>query len=92
LEFDFSGPAPIFADDASLNIMNVYPSKLHPSKLEGRQDGVYSYLAAAQHTKFAVTPLHTKEEYALYTDVVAQGGEQWCPQSGKPVFHKFATW
>jgi hypothetical protein len=92
LEFDFSGPTPIFADDASLNIMNVYPSKLHPSKLEGRQDGVYSYLAAAQHTKFAVTPLHTKEEYALYTDVVAQGGEQWCPQSGKPVFHKFATW
>jgi hypothetical protein len=39
-----------------------------------------------------VTPLHTKEEYALYTEVVAWGGEQWCPQSGKPVFHKFSTW
>ena len=53
---------------------------------------VYSYLAAVQHTKFAVTPLHTKEEYALYTEVVVRGGEKWCSQSGKPVFHKFATW
>ena len=92
LEFDFSGPAPILAEDASLNIMNVYPSTLHLSKLKGKRNDVYSYLAAAQHTKFAVTPLHTKEEYALYTKVVARGGEQWCPQSGKPVFHKLATW
>jgi hypothetical protein len=92
LEFDFSGPAPILAEDASLSIMNVYPSTLHLSKLKGKCNNVYSYLAAAQHTKFAVTPLHTKEEYALYTEVVAWGGEQWCPQSGKPVFHKFATW
>jgi len=92
LEFDFSGPAPILAEDASLSIMNVYPSTLHFSKLKGKRNDVYSYLAAAQHTKFAVTPLHTKEEYALYADVVAQGGDQWCPQSGKPVFHKFATW
>jgi len=71
--------------------MNVYPSTLHLSKLKGKRNDVYSYLAAAQHTKFAVTPLHTKE-YALYTEVVARGGEQWCPQSGKPAFHKFATW
>jgi len=92
LEFDFSGPAPILAEDASLSIMNVYPSTLHLSKLKGKCNDVYSYLAAAQHTKFAVTPLHTKEEYALYTEVVARGGEQWCPQSGKPAFHKFATW
>jgi hypothetical protein len=66
--------------------------KLHLSKLKGKRNDVYSYLAAAQQTKFAVTPIHTKEEFKLYNDTVSRGGVEWCLQAGKPIFHKMATW
>lgn len=92
LDYDFNGPAPISSQDLSLSLMHVYPSKLHLAKLKGKRNDVYGYLAAAQRTKFAVTPLHTKEEYMLYNEVVTRGGQDWCPQAGKPIFAKLAAW
>jgi len=91
LDCDFGGPMAISSEDASLP-STIYPTQLHLSKLKGKCNDVYTYLAAAQQTKFAVTPLHTKEEFTLYNKTVSCGGEGWCPQAGKPVFHKLATW
>jgi len=80
------------SQDDTLAMVQIYPTKLHLSKLKGKCNDVYSYLATAQHTKFTVTPLHTKEEFLLYNNTVSHGGEPWCLQAGKPTFHKMATW
>ena len=61
------------------------------SKLTGRWKDVYGFLAHAQQTKYAVTPLHTKEEYDLFHKAVSVGGE-WCPAHGKPNFEHMARW
>jgi hypothetical protein len=91
LNCDFGGPL-VMLSESSVNMAQIYPTQLHLSKLKGKRNDVYSYLATAQHTKFAVTPIHTKEEFALYNNTVSCGGEEWCPQAGKPIFHKMATW
>ena len=92
LDCDFGGNVPTSLQDTSLSVSHIYPLKLHLSKLKGKRNDVYTYLAAAQQTKYAVTPIHTKEEYMLYNDAVSHGGEEWCLQAGKPIFHKMATW
>src|SRR5882762_8366201 len=91
LNCDFGGPVMMLSEN-SINMAQIYPTQLHLSKLKGKRNDVYSYLATAQHTKFAVTPLHTKEEFALYNSTVSRGGEEWCREAGKPIFHKMATW
>ena len=48
-------------------------------------------MAHAQNTKYAVTPLHTTEEYDLFHKAVSVGGE-WCPSQGKPNFELMARW
>ena len=92
LDCDFGGPVAVSLQDSSLSMAQIYPTQLHLSKLKGKRNHVYSYLAAAQGTKFAVTPVHTKDEFKLYNKEVSHGGEEWCPNAGKPVFHKLATW
>jgi len=34
----------------------------------------------------------SKEKFALYNSTVSRGGEEWCREAGKPIFHKMATW
>jgi hypothetical protein len=92
LDCDFNGPVMMPVQDTSLSVSHIYPMKLYLSKLKGKRNDVYSYLSAAQQTKYAVTPMHTKEEFKQYNDTVSRGGVEWCPQAGKPNFQKMATW
>jgi hypothetical protein len=92
LDCDFGGPMVISSQDAVVSTSQIYTMKLHLSKLKGRHSDVYCYLATAQQTRFAVTPLHTEDEFKLYNDTVSRGGEEWCPQAGKPIFHKMSAW
>ena len=73
------------------SMLSVYPSGLHLSKLKAKQKDVYAYLANAQHTKFAVTPIHTAEEFKLFHQSVSVGGEFSVPNS-KPNFDLMAAW
>ena len=60
-------------------------------KITGKWKDVYGFLAHAQQTKYAVTLLHTTEEYDLFHKAVLVGGE-WCPIHGKPNFDLMAQW
>jgi hypothetical protein len=57
--------------------------------LKGKQNDAYTYLAAAQKTLFAVTPLHTKNEFQLFKDSVKNDGP-FCASRGQPNFHQMA--
>lgn len=69
----------------------VYPSRLHLSKLVGKRKSVYDYLANAQGTRYAVTPLHTDEEFTLFHTAVKVGGN-FSPLSSQPNFDLMASW
>ena len=69
----------------------VYPIKLHLSKLQGARRSMYEYLANAQNTKYAVVPLHTEEEFKLFHQSVSVGG-QWSVSKGMPNFDLMARW
>ena len=89
---DFGGPEPITpSQDLTLKVSHVYPTKLHLSTLKGARGDLYTYLAAAQQTKFAVTPFHTKEEFQLFNQAVSIGGE-WCVPQCQPNFDHMASW
>jgi hypothetical protein len=84
---DFLGPVV-----AATNVeKSVYPARLHLSTLSTKRDSVYTYLASAQKTKFAVTPVHTEEEFKLYNQVMLPGGD-FFPTQTKPSFDQMATW
>ena len=70
------------------SIQPVYTTKLHLSKLCGSQKDVYTFLSKAQETKFAVTPIHTKEEFELFFKAVSPGCN-WCTRN-KPQFEQMA--
>ena len=95
LQCDFNGPAVISSsdesEDSSPSISRIYPLQLCLSKLKGKRNGVYTYLAAAQKTLFAVTPLHTKNEFKLFNDSVKNGGH-FCASESQPNFHQMAAW
>ena len=76
--------------DVNLSITE-HSNKLWLSKLVGKRKDIYGFLAHAQNTKYAVTPLHTTEEYDLFRKAVSVGGE-WCPSQGKPNFELMARW
>ena len=89
---NFGGPEPNTpSQDLSLKVSHVYPTKLQLSTLKGTRGDVYTYLAAAQNTKFAVTPFHTKEEFQLFHQAVSVGGE-WCVPQRQPNFDNMASW
>jgi hypothetical protein len=80
------------AQDLTLHLSHIYPMQLHLSKLTTTTTtNVYAYLAAAQKTRYAVTSVHTSEEFELFNKSVSVGGE-WCPQHGTPNFDQMAIW
>ena len=80
-----------FFSSNSNPVISDYSNALWLSKLTGKQKNVYEFLAQAQGTKYAVTPLHTTKEYDLFYKAVSVGG-QWCPVRGKPNFDLMAKW
>lgn len=76
--------------DVNLSVIE-HSNKLWLSKLVGKRKDIYGFLAHAQNTKYAVTPLHTTEEYDLFRKAVSVGGD-WCPPQGKPNFELMAWW
>jgi hypothetical protein len=71
-------------------LVQPYTTKLHLSRLHGSWKDVYAFLAKAQRTKFAVTPVHTKGEFDLFAKAILPGGA-WCTQN-KPHFQQMAYW
>ena len=64
------------SEDTSLSLSHaMYPTKLQLSTLDGKRTDIYNYLSAAQKTKYAVTPIHTREEYILFHNSVSIGGQ-----------------
>ncbi|KAJ7662182.1 hypothetical protein DFH06DRAFT_1325495 [Mycena polygramma] len=59
--------------------------------LSGARSDRYDFLASAQDTKFAVTPLHTNEEYALFNKELRPSGE-FSVAKGPPDFKRMAQW
>lgn len=66
-------------------------NQLWLSKLTGKRKNIYAFLAMAQQTKYAVTPLHTEDEFNLFHSAVSPGG-QWASANGQPNFDKMAQW
>ncbi|KAJ7152904.1 hypothetical protein C8R46DRAFT_912792, partial [Mycena filopes] len=60
-------------------------------KLSGARTNHYEFLAAAQNTKFALVPIHTDEEYALFNKAVRPGG-QFSTPNGPPNFVQLTQW
>ena len=90
---DFGGPEPAIPfQDSALMISHIYPTQLHLSKLKGTRADIYTYLASAQKTKFAVTPLHTNEEFALFNQPVNPGGVWSVSHQHLPHFDRMAAW
>jgi len=79
------------AQDFSMLAAHVYPMKLHLSYLSGSRKDVYSYLAAAQSTKYAVVPIHTEEEKRLFCIAIGPGGP-WAAARGQPKFDEMVAW
>jgi hypothetical protein len=52
---------------------------------------VYSYLATAQLTKYAVVPIHTEEENKLFHVAIGPGGP-WAVARGQPRFDEMVAW
>ena len=89
---NFSGSqceTPHAEDSPSLS--HVYPTQLSFSKLRGRHKDVYSYLALAQQVQYAVTPVHTKDEFELFKKALELGGP-FCSPRGLPNFERMAAW
>jgi hypothetical protein len=57
-----------------LNISSIYPFN-YTFQIEGKRKRCYSYLATAQQVRFAVTPVHTKDEFHIFHQAVSIGGE-----------------
>jgi hypothetical protein len=66
-------------------------NQLWLSKLTGKRKDIYAFLAMVQQTKYAVTPLHTEEEFNLFHNAVSPGG-QWSSANGQPNFDRMAQW
>jgi hypothetical protein len=61
------------------------------SKLVGRQKSVYEYLANAQGTQYAVTPVHTDDEFNHLHSLVGVGGKYAPSSGGLPHFDQMAA-
>lgn len=45
---------------------DIYPTTLHLSRLSGGRKNIYNFLAKAQGTRYAVLPVHTPNESAMF--------------------------
>jgi hypothetical protein len=97
LENDFIGPEIISIDtqldhpDLLPRLSHIYPVKLYLSHLKGKRKDVYTFLATAQQTRFAVTPIHTTAEFKLFNKAVSFGGEHFTSH-GQPDFGSMSRW
>ncbi|KAJ7112383.1 hypothetical protein C8R43DRAFT_961795, partial [Mycena crocata] len=82
---------PIAAENSTLPLSSIFPMKLQFGTLSGKRTNTYEYLASAQHTKYAVVPIHTPEEITLFEKQVQLGGN-WFVATGQPSFEKMAGW
>jgi hypothetical protein len=82
---------PLTIEDIAVPFSNVFPVKLHLGTLSGKRTNIYDYLASAQHTKYAVVPIHTSGEVALFENSVKLGGK-WFVSVGQPSFENMAAW
>ena len=55
----------------ALNLVSIYPIRLHWSTLSGKRTNFYTYLATAQKSKYAVVPIETEE---LFNSSVSLNG------------------
>jgi hypothetical protein len=60
--------------------------------LETKRVNRYHFLARAQKTKYAVTPMHTDKEFMLFNKELGIGGKFFTLGSGQPNWHKIAQW
>ena len=97
IQNDFSGPEVLTPDveydhpGSLLHLSHIYPMQLDLSHLKGKQKDVYTFLAVAQGTRFAVTPVHTSEEFKLFHTAVSVGGK-WFVSNAQPNFDAMAQW
>ncbi|KAJ7802716.1 hypothetical protein B0H13DRAFT_1931720 [Mycena leptocephala] len=82
---------PVAAEDVTLPFYKVFRLKLQLGTLSGKRTNIYECLAAAQHTKSAVVPIHTPEEMVLFEKRIQLGGK-WFVSKGQPSFDKMAGW
>ncbi|KAJ7801592.1 hypothetical protein B0H14DRAFT_3489350 [Mycena olivaceomarginata] len=59
--------------------------------LSGARSNRYDFLASVQDTKFAVTPIHTNEEYSLFNKALRPSGP-FAAATGPPDFKRMAKW
>jgi hypothetical protein len=69
----------------------VYPTALHLSKLSGGRKSVYTFLAKAQNTRYAVLPIHTQTESDMFFKEMGPGGA-WFVKGKQPDFARMAYW
>ncbi|KAJ7174303.1 hypothetical protein C8R46DRAFT_88386 [Mycena filopes] len=84
-------PDPLSLEATALPFSAIFPLKLQLGTLSGKRTNIYEYLASAQHTKYAVVPVHTAEETKLFNQEVKHGGK-WSVASGQPSFENMAAW
>ena len=85
IKYNFDGQAvedPRTVSQNALNLVSIYPMRLHWSTLSGKSTNFNIYLATAQQSKYAVVPIHTEEEFHLFNSSVSQWKlvfTRWCP-------------
>ena len=82
IKYNFDGQAvedPRTVSQNALNLVSIYPMRLHWSTLSGKRTNFYIYLATAQKSKHAVVPIHTEEEFHLINSSVSLN-ENWFHQ------------
>ena len=60
-----------------MNLVSIYPIRLHWSTLSGKRTNFYTYLATAQKSKYAMVPIQTEEEFHLLNSSVSLTGNQF---------------
>ena len=74
----------------ALNLVSIYPIRMHWSTLSEKRTNFYTYLATAQKSKYAVVLIHTEEEFHLFNYSVSLNGN-WFHQM-VPLILKLAAW
>ncbi len=69
----------------------VYSTTLHLSRLSGSRKNIFTFLAHAQNTKYAVVPIYTKSESDMFFKEVSPGGA-WLSKDKQPDFAQMAYW
>ncbi|KAJ7146921.1 hypothetical protein C8R44DRAFT_845839 [Mycena epipterygia] len=81
---------PPYDSDHSLQNADSRIVQLPLVNLSAARTNRYEFLAATQDTKFALTPIHTNEEYSLFSREVRPGGR--FASTATPNFKEMAKW